>query len=190
MLTQTQKKRLHYLSHNSIENIRDMSLLSLAFHAPQWRGFPVIYRPSWWHESFTFIPPPPPSAIFLPGLMIQYKCIRTSFLEHFNILDETKKIKFVKECLLQVATMLSNMTYYVHGDLTIEKIMISVSEANKYQFYITDRCVFDRKKYCDLRTLYISILELFEEPFPNFLNTFTNIYLFDPVLFIRHIETI
>lgn len=187
MLTLYQKKRLNYLSQNPIQNIRDMSLLSLAYAKPQWREIPIMFRPLWWHEPIQ----KPKTAIFLPGLKIEYEYIRTSFLKHFSTLEETKKIQFVKECLLQVAKMLSNMTYYVHGDLTITNIMISTTGDNKYQFYIIDRCEFlDRKKYCDLRTLYISILELFEEPFPIFFNAFTNIYLFDPVLFIKHIETI
>lgn len=187
------------------------------------RGFPIVYRPSWWSDSLrwndsqkwsnswwndsqrwtnscwndsrpswwsvTYIPPPSISAIFVPGLMIQHKCIQTSFLEHFNMLEDSKKIPFVKECLLQVAKLLANMDYYVHGDLTVQNIMISYT-LNRYQFYIIDRCVFDRTNYCDLRTLYISILDLFTEPFPIFFDAFTNIYLFDPILFIRHIETI
>jgi hypothetical protein len=187
MLTSNQSKRLNYLSVHPIQNIRDMSLLSLAFQKTQWRGFPVVYRPLWWVKPQI----KPRTAIFVPGSEILYQHVQTSFLEHFLTLDATKKIQFVKECFLQVAKMLSNMTYYVHGDLTIENIMTSTNDGNKYQFYIIDRCVFfDRKKYCDLRTLYISILELFEKPFPIFFNAFTNIYLFDPVLFIRHIESI
>ena len=186
MFTLNQKKRLNYLSYHSIENIRDMSLLSLLYQKPPCRAFPVIYRPLWWPEPLQI----PKTAIFLHGSNIQYQHIQTSFLTHFLTLDVIKKIHFVKECLLQVAKMLSNMTYYVHGDLTMENIMVSTTDGNKYQFYIIDKCVFDRKKDCDLQTLYISILELFEEPFPIFFNAFTNIYLFDPVLFIRHMESI
>ena len=191
MLTLYQKKRLNYLSQNPIQNIRDMSLLSLAFQKPYWRRFPIIYRPTWWSEPAWWSEPQKKTktAIFLPGSKIQYQYIQTSFLKHFLILDAVKKIQFVKECLLQVAKILSNMTYYVHGDLIIENIMIS-TDGNKYQFYIIDRCVFDRKKYCDLRTLYISILELFEEPFPIFFENFKILDFFDPVLFIRLIESI
>ena len=185
MFTLNQKKRLNYLSQHHIQNIRDMSLLSLAFQKPYWRRFPIIYRPAWWSEPQKKTK----TAIFLPGSKIQYQYIQTSFLKHFLILDAVKKIQFVKECLLQVAKMLSNMTYYVHGDLIIENIMIS-TDGNKYQFYIIDRCVFARKKYGDLRTLYISILELFEEPFPIFFENFKILYFVDPDLFIRHIESI
>lgn len=180
MFTLNQKKRLNYLSHNSIQNIRDMSLLSLAYGKPQCIDFPVVYRPLWWCK--------PRQTIFLPGSKIQYQHIQTSFLEHFVTLDDTKKIHFAKECLLQVAKMLDNMAYYVHGDLTIQNIMISVSEANRYQFYIMDKCEFERRKYCDLRTLYMSIVELFKEPI--FFNAFSSMDVFDPVLFIRHIKSI
>tara|TARA_B110000285_G_scaffold66551_1_gene76441 strand:- start:13038 stop:13598 length:561 start_codon:yes stop_codon:yes gene_type:complete len=186
MLTFNQKKRLNYLSDHPIQNIRDMSLLSLAYKTTPFKGFPVVYRPLWWPEPRQQLK----SAIFWHGSKIQYQHIQSTFLKYFATLDGTGKIQFVKECLLQVAKMLSNMTYYVHGDLTIENIMMSTVDGHKYQFYILDRCVVDRKKYCDLRTLYISILELFEEPFPIFFNAFTNIYSFEPVLLIRHIESI
>jgi len=127
MLTFNQNKRLNYLSCHSIENIRDMSLLSLVYEKPPCRAFPVIYRPSWWSKPLQI----PKTVIFLPGSNIQYQPIQTSFLTHFLTLDVIKKIHFVKECLLQVAKMLSNMTYYVHGDLTIENIMISTTDDNK-----------------------------------------------------------
>ena len=183
MLTLNQKKRL---AHNSIGNIHDMSLLSLMYQKPTYRGFPIVYRPSWWYKSLK--PTIPKTAIFLPGMKIQYDHVQTSFVKYFVTLNATKKIDFVKECLVQVAKMLSNMDYYVHGDLTIENIMVSYR--HRYQFYITDRCIFERKKYCDLRTLYISIMELFEEPIPPFFNIFTNIVVFDPVLFLKHTESI
>jgi len=186
MLTFNQKKQQsHYLLHHPIQNIRDMSLLSLTYQKPPWREFPVVYRPKWWYEP----PQLSETAVFLPGFKIRYQYIQTTFQNYFVTLDETEKVRFAKECLLQVAQMLSNMTYYVHGDLTIENIMISVSEANKYHFYIMDRCVFDREKHCDLRTLYISISELCKDH-NIFFDAFTNNYFFDPVLFIKHIESI
>lgn len=186
MLTLNQKIRLDYLAKNSIENIRDISLLSLAYQKPQFRAFPTVYIPPW---SYPLFWKQKPLAIFLPGIPIQYKHVQTSFLKHFMTLDEKKKIHFIRACLLQVAKMLSNMDYYVHGDLTVANIMISLI-GDEYQFYITDKCIFNRKKSLDLRTLYISILELYEEPFPNFFATFKDIDIFDPILFIKHIESI
>jgi len=187
MLTLNQKIRLNYLTNNSIENIRDISLLSLACPKPQFRAFPIVYIP--FSPLFWRLQKPTKIAIFLPGIPIQYKHVQTSFLKHFMTLDKKKKIHFVRACLLQVAKMLSNMDYYVHGDLTVANIMISLV-GDEYQFYITDKCIFNRKKYLDLRTLYISILELYEEPFPNFFPTFKDIDVFDPIVFIKHIESI
>lgn len=179
MLTLSQQKRLEYIANYSIENIRDLSLLSLAYQKPSW--CPVFYKPQWTPVSKT--------AIYLPDVPIVYRDVNLSFVRRFNTLAFKERADFARQCLVQIAEMLRKMDYYVHGDLTVENIMCQ-SLAGQYHFYVIDRCNFIRRQHCDLRTLYLSIMELFDEPFPQMFNTFTSVYMFKPTNFIKHMESI
>lgn len=179
MLTRSQQKRLEYVANYSIENIRDLSLLSLAYQKPAWR--PVFYKPLW--------TPVLKTAIYIPDLSIVYRDANLPFVQCFNTLAPPERAYFARQCLTQIAELLSKMDYYVHGDLTVENIMCQPLSGH-YQFYVIDRCNFTRPQYCDLRTLYVSIMELFDEPFPKMFDTFTSVYMFEPVNFIKRMNTI
>ena len=179
MLTPSQQKRLEYVANYSIENIRDLSLLSLANQKPSWR--PVFYKPQW--------SPLLNTAIYFPDLSIIYRDVNLPFVQCFNALARPERADFAQQCLTQIAEMLSKMDYYVHGDLTVENIMCQPLSGH-YQFYVIDRCNFTRPQYCDLRTLYVSIMELFDEPFPKMFDTFTSVYMFEPINFIKRMNTI
>ena len=188
MFSYGQKQRLQYISDNYIESIHDLSLLSLAYPKP-FQSFPVIYRPSWWHESIRLYGPDITTAIYLPGLSVVHHYVGCTFLEQFSCLTDYRRVVFARDCLVQVAKLLSRLDYYVHGDLTVANIRCRCV-SGRYEFYVIDRCVFKRPQMCDLRMLYLSIMELFESPFPMLFDTFINVEMFDPNTFMKHMESI
>ena len=177
----TQQKGWEYVANYSIENIRDLSLLSLVYQKPAWHRRPVFYKPLW--------TPVLKTAIYFPDLPVVYRDVNLPFVQYFNALARSERPDFARQCLTQIAELLGKMDYYVHGDLTVENIMCQQLSGH-YQFYVIDRCNFTRRQYCDLRTLYLSIMELFDEPLPKMFDTFTSVYMFEPVNFIKRMKTI